>query len=189
MPEETIPNRPGSFSERPRTGLSAWEATVGYIAVTHSPDALLTIRALPQGEGSVWSAVLEWGAHREEAINKASLQTALSSLWQQVDQAHIIFQTTADAVRRPTGYTDKNWLDPNTQDGLQRLAWVTRVVFEQNWSLVIVYQPTDDPSNRVQARLIAQEGAINIAGRGPSIEDAIGNLYRNATPYLTKRND
>ena len=189
MPDDTLPNRPGAMSSRPRTGLAAWEATVGYIASEHSPDALLTLRAYPVGEENRWSALLEWGPHREEVAAMDGLPSALRELWTQVNEGHIIFQTTADAIRKPAGYGEFDWIDADTRDSLERLMWVVRVVFKEDWTLVMIYQPTDNPSVRVQMRLIARDDGVYISGRGPSLKDASAQLYRNATPYLSGTKD
>jgi len=189
MPDETLPTRPDVFGGRPRTGLAAWESTIGYISQEHSPDVLLTVKALPNGDGSVWSAKLEWGPHRESADNQPTFPAALRELWTVVERAHVIFKDKAEAVRKPAGYTEFDWLDADTKGALERLAWVTQVVFREAWSLLIIYQPTDDPTNRVQMRLLARDGDVHIGGRGASIEGAASKLYRNATPYFSKRNN
>jgi hypothetical protein len=187
MPDDTLPTRPDALGGRPRTGLAAWESTIGYIANEHSPDVLLTVKALPDGDGSVWSAMLEWGPHREIVEGQPTFPAALRELWGVIERAHVIFKDKAASVRKPFGYTEFDWLDADTKSALERLAWVTQVVFREGWSLIIIYQPTDDPTNRVQMRLLARDGEVLIGGRGPSIEDAASKLYRNATPYFSKR--
>lgn len=162
---------------------------MGYIAGEHSPDVLLTVRALPDGEGSTWSAMLEWGPHREQVEKQPTFHAALRELWKVIERAHIIFKDKAETIRKPAGYTEFDWLDADTKGALDRLAWVTQVVFREAWSLIIIYQPIDDPTNRVQMRLLARDGEVHISGRGASIEDAAGRLYRNATPYFSKRNN
>ncbi|MEO0560783.1 MAG: hypothetical protein AAF125_01620 [Chloroflexota bacterium] len=190
MPDETLPNRPGTFSERPKTGLEAWEATVGYIAAQHSPDVLLTLKAVPaEEEQSAWSATLDWAEHHEDVEDQPTLLAALRELWAKVDKAHVIFESDVDALRKPSGYSEFDYLDADTKDALDRLSWVTQVVFKENWTMVIIYQPSDDPQTRVQMRLVARAGDVHIGGRGPSIEDAARKLYRNATPYFNKRKD
>ena len=187
MPDVTLPTRPDILGGRPRTGLAAWESTIGYIAHEHSHAVLLTVKARPKGDSSEWSAMLEWGPHREWVDGQPSFPASLRELWPVVERAHVIFKKTADAVRKPSGYTEFDWLDADTKGALERLAGVTQVVFREAWSLIIIYQPTDDPSSRVQIRLLAQDGDVHISGRGPSIEDAANKLYRNATPYFSKR--
>lgn len=189
MPDDTVPNRPGSFSNRPKTGLAAWEATVGYIASEHSPDALLTLRAYADADDNLWAALLEWGAYREEVADAESLPTALRDLWVVVNQGHVIFTSSAEAIRKPAGYGEFDWVDADTQDALDRLLWVVRVVFKDDWTLVILYQPTDNPATRVQMRLVARDDAVHISGRGGSVRDAATQLYRNATPYFSGTRD
>jgi len=174
---------------RPKTGLAAWESTVGYLAANHSPDALLTLRAYPEGEDSHWSALLEWGANREEVNGHATLPAVLNELWQVVDQGRVIFSSSAEAVRKPAGYGEFDWLDADTKDAIERLMWVIRVVFKDDWTMVILYQATDNPAVRAQARLIARAGDVYINGRGASVRDAVTQLYRNATPYFSGTKD
>lgn len=188
MSDDTLPGRPGGLGNRPKTGLAAWEATVGYIAAEHSPDALLTMRAHPDGEATIWAAMLEWGQKREMVDGRETLPLALRDLWRVVDQAHVIFMKNADAIRRPAGYGDLDWLDADTRDALERLTWVLRVVFKTDWTLVMIYQPTDNPAVRVEMRLVARESTVHIGGRGPSVREAATQLYRNATPYLSGKN-
>jgi len=187
MSDETIHTRPNN--NRPRTGLAAWEATIGYIATEHSPDVMLTLKALPDGDGSTWQADLDWAENAEHIDGEATLPGALQALWKRVSEAHIIFTDRDDAFRAPVGYTEFDWLDPDTKDALDRLSWVTQVVFRTDWTLIIIYHPTDNRDKRVQMRLLAHDGDVHIAGRGPSIEDAATKLYRNATPYFSKRKD
>ncbi len=189
MPSDTLPNRPGSMPNRPKTGLAAWEATVGYIAAEYSPDALLTMRAYPDDEENKWAALLEWGVNREGVDDMDTLPAALRDLWRVVNEGHVIFKTSADAIRKPAGYGEFDWVDADTQDALDRLLWVVRVVFKADWSIIILYQPTDNPSVRVQIRMIARDDSVHISGRGATVKDAATQLYRNATPYFSGTKD
>lgn len=188
MPD-TIPNRPGNMSSRPKTGLAAWETTVAYIASEHSPDALLTMRAYPDGEDNRWGAVLQWGPHHEEIAQMETLPDALRDLWRVVNEGHVIFSQPEDAIRKPAGYGEFDWVDADTKDAIERLLWVVRVVFKEDWTMVILYQPTDNPSVRVQVRLIARNDSVHISGRGASVKEAATQLYRNATPYFSGTKD
>ena len=188
MPDETLPDRPGNLS-RPKTGLAAWETTVGYIATNHHPDALLTLRVYPVENENQWAAQLEWGPHREHVDEQNTLPMALQSLWRVVNQSHVIFETEKDAIRQPAGYGEFDWVDADTKDALERLLWVVRVVFKTDWTIVALYQPTDDAPTRVQMRLIARNDTVHISGRGATLRDAATQLYRNATPYFTGTKD
>lgn len=187
MPD-TIPTRPSSFN-RPHTGLAAWEATVGYIATEHSPDAMLTLRAYPEAEETIWSAELTWGQNKEQLGGVDTLADVLRELWLKVEQSHVIFKSSEDAVRKPAGYGNFDWIDSDTKDALDRLAWVTSVVFKDDWTLISIYQPTDNPTARVQMRLVARDTTVHINGRGASMRDAATQLYRNATPYFSGNKD
>lgn len=188
MPD-TLPNRPGSLSNRPKSGLAAWEATVGYIAAEHSPDAMLTVRAYPRGEDNLWAALLEWGRYQESVEDQESMPLVLQALWHVVEQSHMIFLKSSDSVRKPTGYNDFDYLDGDTRDALDRLTWVMRVVFKEDWLLVMIYHPSDQPDTRVQIRLIARDDTVHIGGRGATFKDAATQLYRNATPYFSGLKD
>jgi hypothetical protein len=186
--DDTLPTRPDP-ANRPRTGLAAWEATIGYMASVHSPDVLLTVKAQPGKTDSVWSAGLEWADYAERVDQQPSFHVALRELWLAIEQAHVIFKTEQDALRKPTGYNEFDWVDADTKDALDNLAWVTQVVFQTDWTMIIIYHPTDNPTNRAQVRLVARDGDLHIGGRGASIEEAARKLYRNATPYFSKRKD
>src|SRR5690606_41225850 len=60
MDDNTIITRP--LPKRPETGLQAWLATIGYLGTEYSPDAMLTLRAVPNGSGAfLWSGAASWG--------------------------------------------------------------------------------------------------------------------------------
>ncbi len=184
MSDDTIHTRPSGW-RRPKTGLAAWEATVGYISAEHSPDAQLTFRAYPSGDTQAWAAAVTWAGFKEEVTDRTTIAEALRDLWLQVEQVHAIFKTAEDAARRPADYSDLQWLEADTRDAIERLLWVSRVVFDEDWVLIVVYQPSDNPQMRVQMRLLARENTVSISGRGPSMRDACTQLYRNATPYFS----
>lgn len=169
--------------KRPENGLLAWLATIGYLGAEYSPDAMLTLRAAPNdAKQIIWSAVASWAQENVVVQDCPSLATALRYLWRAVEQEHQIFKTLEAATRRPSNYPQDRWIDPQTQSTLDRLIDISGSVFKQQWLLIIVYQPVDNPNLRVRARLLAQDNAIHIGGSGPSIRDACRALYRNAAP-------
>lgn len=176
---ETVHARP--LPKRPDTGLLAWQATLGYISVRYSLDAMLTIQICPHAVGKLsWAARASWGHNSEEVRDCPSLAAALRDLWAEVDRNNIIFES-ADAIsRRPVLYNDDEWLDEDTRLILDRLIQLNWTAFEANWMLVIVYQPVDTPNNRLQTRLLAHNNSVQISGRGPTLRDACHDLYRNA---------
>src|SRR5262245_22969931 len=178
MRDETIAKRP--MPKRPLNGLLAWQATIGYISTQHSPDATLHMHAYPADKGILWAAAASWGQNQEQVTDLSTLAAALRELWRVVDQHHIIFHTELDSIRRPADYADDDWLDTKTSDILDRLVRVTHSVFKHDWSLNIVYQAVDNPSVRVQARLLARSNSVQVGGRGGSVHDACSDLYRNA---------
>jgi hypothetical protein len=176
---ETIASRP--LPKRPQNGLLAWEATIGYISAQYSLDAMLTIRAYPLDAHEVgWGAAATWGQNGEEVYDLPTLGNALSDLWKQVDQHHVIFEQREAVIKRPSNYADNEWLDTDTKAILERILQVTRAVYEADWLLVMLYQPVESPNMRFQARLIAQQESVKIGGQGPSMRDALRDLYRNA---------
>lgn len=172
---------------RPEYGFIAWQMTLGYICNHRSPDAVLKIEAYPSGDGALWAASVSWGRTEETVRDRATIATALGNLWQEVDRNHIVFGTPEDAIRRPYGYDDHEWLDVSTADILQRLVWTSQTVLKDDWLLVIIYQPTEAPVTRVQGRLLAQDNRA--AGQGGSLLDALRDLFRNATPLFANVTD
>lgn len=189
MSDDTLPKRPTSDHLRPKTGLAAWELTIGYLAAHLNPNTLLTVRVTPNGDDLQWAASLEWNHEKEQVSAKASFGEALRELWQLVSSRHVVFRKNLDDYRKPIGYSEFDWIDADTKDAIERLTWVTQVVFKRNWTLVISYQALDNAEQRVQSRLIANNSAVHIGGRGASIQDAVSQLYRNATPYFSKEKD
>lgn len=190
MSDETLPTRPDGVS-RPKTGLAAWIATIGYMAQHHSPDVLLTIQGHPETDNTdgQWTASLEWSGNRVEVEPQPSFQQALHALWAAVEKHHPIFKSPEDALRKPSGYGEFDWIDADTKDALDRLISVSRVVLRENWSLIIIYQSTDRADHRVQMRLVAPDNDVYVSGRGATFRDAANQLQRNATPYFSKRRD
>lgn len=179
MKDETLSKPPKP--SRPEWGWSAWMATVGYLATQHNPDARLRLEVYQREDHlMIWSAALMWGNNREYIEERASIGAALGDLWHEVRQYHTIFKTEAEAeAKQPTGYADNKWLDEKTLDVLERLMRVTEAVFAGDWRLILIYQPSENPDNRVQARLLANEHNVQRAGRGPTLRDACRTLYQN----------
>lgn len=186
-------NKPTTQSKRPSPlrppyGFIAWQMTLGYICNHRSPDAVLKLEAYPSAEeGVLWAASASWGRAEESVRDKTSIAAALGNLWQEVDRNHIVFGTPEDAVRRPSGYEDHEWLDANTADILQRLILTAQTGLKKDWLLVIIYQPTEAPVTRVQGRLLAQDNRA--AGQGGSLIEALRELFRNATPLFANVTD
>jgi len=182
MSDKTETRRP--LPMRPATGLLAWQATVGYISTRHSPDAVLKLQITSREARVVWSASLSWGRKEETISDQTSLSAALRTLWEEVNRNHRIFDRAEDIIKSPQNYDDTEWLDLATQESLQRLIWVTQSVFPGEWKIVLLYQPVDTPSLRLQARLTAQNGRVVVGGQGASLLDACRALFRNATPLF-----
>ncbi len=169
---------------RPDTGLQAWQTTLGYMSTYHCPDAILTLTAKPTDTGLQWSAVVTWADRAESAKNEPTLADVLRVLWQTVDRHHDIFLAPEDTTRSPSGYDDQEWLDIDTREILHRLILTTQTVFNEDWSLVIFYRPLETPQRRVQMRLLAQNNAVCVGGRGPSQIDATHAVFRHAAPVF-----
>lgn len=99
MSDDTVPKRP--LPIRPATGWSAWEATIGYIAMQYSPDAVLQLVAegLPEADRPIWRASLTWGNHQVDVVDQISMIAALSALWEEVDRQHRIFKNAEAATK------------------------------------------------------------------------------------------
>jgi hypothetical protein len=176
---ETIPARP--LPTRPHNGLLAWQSTLGYISARYSLDAMLTIQVCARGMGKLsWGARASWGHYAEEVHDSPSLPAALRALWKEVDRNNIIFETMEAVTRRPVLYDDDEWLDEDTQLTLDRLIQLNWTAFDADWTLLIVYQPVDNPNLRLQTRLLARDNSVQISGRGQTMRDACHDLYHNA---------
>lgn len=183
MEDETLRTPPAG--KRPENGFLAWQATIGYIGETYSPDALLTITAYPAPDGNIlWGALASWAQFSEVVADQPSFASALRGLWRVVDQHHTLFKSMEAANRRPVSYADDQWLDAETSDMLDRLLHVAMKAFGDDWRLVLVYQPIANPTARVQARFIARGETVNAGGRGGSLREACQGLYRNAASYF-----
>jgi hypothetical protein len=169
---------------RPETGFLAWQATLGYISAHHSPDAVLKLQIVPGEGGDRYTASVSWSRVEESAVDQPSLAAALTALWQIVDRSHILFQTEDDHYRRPANYGEREWIDADTRDILDRLLVTTRMVFQDEWQIVAFYQPTDAAEMRVQMRLLARGNKVGVGGRGPSLLEATRALFRNAAPFF-----
>lgn len=182
--DSTIPLRPQP--KKPATGMLAWQATVGHMSSYHSPDALLKIHIDPGTDNNTvrWSALVSWAMHEERALDRPTLADALRDLWLDVLRHHVIFDNPLAAAKSPEGYPDEEWLDIPTEDVLLRLIWMIRGVFGGDWALVLVYQPVENANTRVQVRLMARNATVHVGGRGPSIQDACHDLFRNAGPLF-----
>lgn len=180
MTSDTIHTRP--TPKRPQWGILAWQFTMGYISTQYSSDAMLSLRAYPVEGGVIsWAASASWGQDGAEVVDIPSAAAALSDLWQVIDHHYPKLLRTLEAVsRKPEGYADNEWLDPQTQTVLDRFLQVTWSVFGTDWSLSTFYQPVENPAARVNARLWAANNRVEIEGQGPTLADAYSMLYRNA---------
>ena len=176
----TLSRRP--IPKRPLNGLVAWQNTLGYMSRIHSPDAMLKIevKAVPGG-GVKWAGWVSWAGLSEGIQDADTLPALLRLLWLELDRHHVIFEHPEEAAYCPSGYADTEWIDLTTQDVLHRLIWTVSAVFEQ-WRLVIVYQPTQVPAQRVQARLNLPEPHPQTGGRGANFAEALRDCFRNAVP-------
>ena len=163
--------------------------TLGYISLHHSPDALLKLQAYPSSADNrvLWSASVSWEHNHETVRDADSLASALSELWREVERNHRVFLFPEDAIRRPIGYKDNEWLDAGTQEILNRLILTTQSIFHSDWLLILVYQPEEAPAMRVQMRLLAENNTVRVGGRGPSLRDAAHTLFHNAISSYAAR--
>jgi hypothetical protein len=180
---EVITEHARPLPSRPATGLLAWQATMGHISTHFAPDAVLKLQTYSREARVYWSASVSWGGRSEQVGEQPSMAAALRELWKEVSQQYKLFERLEDVAKAPFGYEDTEWLDMPTQESLQRLIWVTQIAFPGDWLLITLYQPVENPSTRVQMRLLAKGEAVMVGGRGASVLDACRALFRNATPY------
>ncbi len=181
----------GRYRRRPVGGWTAWQMTLGYISQHHSPDASLTLqaRAVAATDQLLWSAALEWGQRRESVVEEESPGAALACLWQTVACYHDVFLTPDDAWRAPVDYGESEWVDPSIIEGVRRVLAMMGKISGQNWRLILVYQPAEMPAQRVQVRLIAGDGVRCAGGFGPTLLQAIRELFRSVVPVFGARMD
>lgn len=178
--DKTLSSRPPA--RRPKHLWDAWEATVGYIAITHNADATLRVTIHPLEHYIGWNATLTWGTDKEYVTEKVDFSIALNDLWALVDQNHSIFQTLESAIRRPANYKDDEVLDAPTYDVFSSLVNATDTIFKGDWQIMITYRPVETANKRVHARLTADKHKVNRAGSGATLRDACRLLLRNAIP-------
>lgn len=183
MTDDTLRTPPEA--KRPENGFLAWQATIGYISLEHSPDAILSLTAYPSDSEIHWRAVVSWAQFSESVDDQSSLAGALRGLWREVDRHHTLIKSMDAAARRPVNYDDEQWLDAETRDTLNRLLHVSNHAFGGDWRLMLVYQPVANPNARVQARLTARGETINAGGHGGTLREACQMLYRNAANYFS----
>ncbi|QPC81612.1 hypothetical protein G4Y79_18230 [Phototrophicus methaneseepsis] len=182
--EETIIRTPAS--ERPRYGWDAWLAIIGYLAEAHSPDALLRLALTSEGDGTIkWSATVQWGNQTEVVHNSPSLSEAMISLWRTVEANHRLFNTPQDRLHSPASYAADIWLDERSFNALDSLVTISQRLYQDDWHLVFVYQPSELSYMRVQARLLACQYTIYKGGRGATLREACQSLYHNAMDLFT----
>ncbi len=145
--ETTIGRRP--LPHRPKNGLLAWEATMGYISAHHSPDAMLKLQIYPYQDGVRWAASASWSQNEETVGDKDSVAAALRDLWRVLSMHHTIFKSTEAASRRPIDYDE--WLDTSTTASIGRLIDVARAVYDDDWLIIIIYQPVENPQPNARA--------------------------------------
>lgn len=173
--------------ERPKFGWAAWEATAGYIAIQYSPDVSLTLQVTPDFPGNrlSWAATIEWAGKRERVTDRAHIADALRDLWYEVNRHHVIFKTVDAALKRPEDYADTAWFDARTTESIDRLTTVISAVFESDWTIVIIYHPSQNPTSRFQMRLIVNgEPQIRRGGRGASLRDVSRGLYLSISDVI-----
>ena len=180
----------GHNRRHPVDGWTAWQMTLGYISQHHSPDVTLSIQAQPvAADRLAWSAELMWGRHIESVVEEESPGAALACLWQTVACYHDVFLTPDDAWRAPVDYGESEWVDPSITEGVRRVLAMMGKISGQNWRLILVYQPAEMPAQRVQARLIAGDGVRCAGGFGPTLLQAIRELFRSFVPVFGARMD
>jgi hypothetical protein len=167
--------------QRPANGLLAWQATIGYIRYQYDLNAALTIEAHPLSASELlWDASAIWGQNGEKVIDKSSIAEALRDLWLEVDGKHLIFESPQAIAKRPANYRDNEWLDTSTRTILYQTLDLIQSVYGIDWTLALVYQPTEVPVMRFQADLLSRQRTAQMGGFGPTMLDACRDLYRSA---------
>jgi hypothetical protein len=184
--DDTLSGRP--VPRRPRWGWSAWEATTGYIAQHHSPDATLKLQLYNVGQNISFTSSCAWGEHREEVRFADTMGEALRQLWLKIYHNHPIFESVDDAFRSPVGYDEYERLDDTTQDVFDRLVLIVQKLFEHDWLLIIVYRPVENPETRLQMRLLAESNSVQRASQGSTLREVCRSLLHHCATLFAERN-
>lgn len=170
---------------RPRYGWDAWLLIIGHLAQHHCPDAMLRLSLTSEGAGVLlWTATVQWGNQNESVQDGRSFGTMLEELWRTVETHHRIATTSQD-IHPPIRYAPDSWLDVRSSGALESLVNVSQRLYENDWHLVFVYQPSELSYMRVQARLLARQYTIYKGGRGATLREACQSLYHNAMDLFT----
>ncbi len=181
----TLNSRP--MPKRPANGLLAWEATIGYLHLQYGLEARLTLQAVTQANGTLWSAYAVWGQNTEQVTDKASIVGALRDLWSQVDRKHVIFESREAMLRRPVNYADHEWFDKATQTVFDQMIELIHIAFSGAWTLTIIYEPVEIADVRFQIRLIAEPNNMNLLGQGGTLQEACRDLLREIAQIHIQR--
>lgn len=168
------------------TGWLSWQAVVGDLART-AADARLRIEATGRGGGAGrWAAGLEWGEHHERLDGQPALADALLGLWREVAARHQIY--VGDLSKRgPAMYKPDEFLDEESQAGIERLFGVVRAAFGVDWAVSLTYQPVLQAEHRITGRLVADDNQIDVSASGATLIEATRGLLRAAAPHLPKQ--
>lgn len=174
-------------SWRPPTGFMAWQSTVGYLSKHHGSDATLYLLITPMPDDSIsWSASVNWAHTQERVAGQPSISSALSTLWARVSERHDVFLNANDAIRAPAGYEASDWLDIATLDILQRIIMTMQSVVSGEWSLAIMYQPSEDADNRLELSLKTSDESVMGLIRDHTLLDACRKLFRRVVPQVVE---
>ncbi|GAB1421358.1 hypothetical protein MASR2M15_15180 [Anaerolineales bacterium] len=175
-----------AHSGRPPTGWLAWQETLGYLYEHHSPDALLRLDATSHtGDVIERSASIRWAALQFAVTGRISAADALDYLWATIKQNVEIFQTPADAIIAPADYPDEEMFTHNEMNALNTVTRVLGLAFQDEWRMIILYQPIGDTNLRVQMRLLADNGRVQIAGQGATLRVACHQLLIYASDSVS----
>ncbi len=173
--------------QRPKWGLQAWEATVGYLSAQHNPDATFVIEIYPMPHVIGWAAAVSWGDVRESVRDFYSLADALRTLWELTYREHrSLFKDPNVMARAPRGYSDDQWLEVTTYEIFSRLVHITDTVFQGDWRILVLYRPVEMAQKRVQARLLAEKNSVQRAAWGPTLHETCRALFHNAAPIYSQ---
>ncbi len=182
----TLSARP--MPQRPANGLLAWEATIGYLRLQYRLDASLTLRAVAAGSVISWNAYAVWGQNTELVTDKPSMTTALRDLWSVVDRKHVIFESREAMLRRPSNYSDDEWLDAATRNVFNQMIELFQVACAPAWTLTLIYEPVEIADVRFQARLMTERDSLNMLGQGATLQAACRDLLRvTAQMHIQRR--
>lgn len=170
-------------TNRPLTGLLAWQAVVGQIRLQFELDSRLTVQVISENEVLTWSASVVWGNHGQKVSGKTGINAALRDLWLAVESSQTLFENPAIRQKQPTGYAESDWVDAETITLLARFINLANLVGGPYWDMIMIYEPVEAADARFNISLLSDRLQTLLHGSGPTLLEACRVAYRETAQY------